>query len=50
MAVPRALAATEGLSEFDKDRPQRADARRERVAVILDDFVKLLGESGGFFL
>ena len=43
MAVPRALAATEGLSELGEDRPQRADARREGVAIVLDDIVKLLG-------
>jgi hypothetical protein len=35
--------------ELGEDRPQRADARRERVAVILDYFVKLLGECGAFF-
>jgi hypothetical protein len=37
-------------AEFVDDRPQRADAWRERVAVVLDDIVKLLGESGGFFV
>jgi hypothetical protein len=26
----------------------REDARRERIAVVLDDGVKLLGERGGF--
>ena len=34
--------------ELGEDRPQRADARREGVAVVLDDIVKLLGQSGGF--
>jgi hypothetical protein len=29
-------------SELGKDAPQRADARGERVAVVLDDIVKLL--------
>jgi hypothetical protein len=33
--------------EFGQDRPQSADTRRERVTVVLDDIVKLLGESGG---
>jgi hypothetical protein len=37
-------------AELGEDRPQRADARRERVKVALDDSVKLLGESGGFFV
>ena len=30
-------------SEPVKDPPQRADTRRERVAIVLDDIVKLLG-------
>jgi hypothetical protein len=30
-------------SEFGANRPQRVDARRERVSVALDDVVKLLG-------
>ena len=30
--------------------PQRAYARRERVTVALDNVVKLLGKSGGFFV
>jgi hypothetical protein len=34
-------------AEFVEDGPQRTDARRERVAVVLDDVVKLLGKSGG---
>jgi hypothetical protein len=29
--------------EFGGDGPQRADAWRERVTVVFDDFVKLLG-------
>jgi len=33
--------------EFGQDRPQRADARRERITVVLDNVVQLLGESGG---
>ena len=37
-------------SELGEARPQRADARRERVTVILDDVVKLLGERVGFFV
>jgi hypothetical protein len=37
-------------SELGEDRPRRADARRERVAVILDDIVKLFDQSGGFFV
>jgi len=36
--------------ELGEDAPQRADTRRERVTIILDDIVKLLGESGGFFV
>jgi hypothetical protein len=35
-------------SELGKDRPQHSDARRERIAIVLDDGVKLLGESGDF--
>jgi hypothetical protein len=35
--------------EFGEDGPQCADAMREGVAVVLDDLVKLLGKSGGFF-
>ena len=31
-----------------EDALQGADARRERVAIALDDIVKLLGKSGGF--
>jgi hypothetical protein len=36
--------------ELGEDRPRRADAARERVAVALNEIVKLLGESGGFFI
>jgi hypothetical protein len=35
--------------ELRQDRPQRADARRERVLVAFNDVVKLAAESGGFF-
>ena len=35
-------------SEFRDDLPQGADTWRERVAVALNDGVKLLGERGGF--
>jgi hypothetical protein len=37
-------------SKLGEYAPQSADARRERVAVVLDDVVKLLGESGGLFV
>jgi len=37
-------------SELGEDRLQGADAIQERVAVVLDDTVQLLGESGGFFV
>jgi hypothetical protein len=30
-------------TELGENAPQRADTRREGVAVVLDDFVKLLG-------
>jgi hypothetical protein len=34
--------------EFGEYVPQGADTWRERIAVVLDDGVKLLGERGGF--
>jgi hypothetical protein len=37
-------------SQLGEDRPRGADAGRERVGVALNDVVKLLGESGGFFV
>jgi hypothetical protein len=37
-------------SEFGEYAPQGADAWRERITVVLDDVVELLGESGGFFV
>jgi hypothetical protein len=37
-------------SELVENCPQRLNARREGIAVVLDDVVKLLGESGGFFV
>ena len=36
--------------ELGEYASQRADARRERVAVVLGDIVKLLGKSGGFVI
>jgi hypothetical protein len=30
--------------------PLSVRMRRERVAIVLDDIVKLLGKSGGFFV
>jgi hypothetical protein len=46
---PRRQGLAGGLgSELGEDCPQGSDARRERVGVIIDDIVKLLGESGGF--
>ena len=36
--------------ELGEYAPQRADARRERVTVFLNDFVEFLGKSGGFFV
>jgi hypothetical protein len=45
------LAATAGGgSSLASYAAKGADARRERVAVVLDDVVKLFGESGGFFV
>jgi len=49
------LQRWEGLShrvgaDLGEDRLQRQDPRRERIAVVLDDIVKLFGESGGFFV
>jgi hypothetical protein len=51
--TPSAGARARGLadwlgSEFGEYAPQGADASRERIAVVLDDGVKLLCESGGF--
>ena len=37
-------------SEFGEYAPQSADASRERIAVPLDDGVKLLGQRGGFVI
>ena len=37
-------------SELGEDRLQGSDARRERMAAVLEDVVKLLGKSGGFFV
>jgi hypothetical protein len=34
--------------ELGQDRAQRAHARREWVPIVLDDFLKLIGESGRF--
>ena len=36
--------------ELAEDRPQRADARRERVGVVLNDVVQFFDERGGFFV
>ena len=53
---PIMLGRRQGLanrlrSELPQDRPQRADAGRERVAVALDDIVKVLGrERRRFFV
>jgi hypothetical protein len=37
-------------SELSEDRPQGADARRERAGVVLNDIVQLFDQSGGFFV
>ena len=37
-------------SELGEDRPQRADARRERVGVVLNDVVQFFDERGGLFV
>src|SRR5260370_36188863 len=37
-------------TELGEDRSQGADARRGRVVVVLNDLVKLLSKSGGFFV